>query len=78
MTLRCSLLNCQGLVTKRLNKIQTSEFQTIFQSSDIVLLTETWTDQFSEINVDHFQAFVLHREEKKRNSKRNSGELYYI
>ena len=75
MTLRCALLNCQGLVTKRTNKIKSSEFQHIFNSNDIVLLTETWTDQFSEITEDNFEYFVLHREEKKGKSKRNSGGI---
>ena len=49
MHLRCSLLNAQGLVTKRTNKIKTEEFQSIFNSSDLVLLVETWTNEFSDI-----------------------------
>lgn len=75
MTLRCSLLNCHGLVTRRTNKLKTDEFKTIFNSSDIVLLTETWTDDFSDTNVANFESFILNRHEVKRNSKRNSGGL---
>ena len=75
VTLRCTLLNCQGLVTKRTNKIKTVEFQSIFQSNDVVLLTETWTDQYSDVSVDSFETFVLHRQEKKHGSKRNSGGI---
>lgn len=42
-------------------------------SHDIVLLTETWTNEFSEIYVNVFEAFALHRKKNKRKSKRNSG-----
>lgn len=75
MLLRVSLLNVQGLVTKRTNKLQTVEFQNIFPSSDVVLLTETWTNQYSDIEVNNFEAYVLNRKEIKQNSKRNSGGL---
>lgn len=75
MPLRVSLLNVQGLVTKRTNKLQTVEFQNIFPSSDVVLLTETWTNQYSDIEVNNFEAYVLNRKEIKQNSKRNSGGL---
>lgn len=44
-------------------------------SHDIVLLTETWTNEFSEIYVNEFEAFALHRKENKRKSKRNSGGI---
>lgn len=75
MSLRCSLLNCQGLATKRTNKLNTDEFKNIFNSSDIVLLTETWTNSFSDIAVCNFESYVLHRYEKKKKSKRNSGGI---
>ncbi|MCG8034648.1 MAG: endonuclease/exonuclease/phosphatase family protein, partial [Candidatus Thiodiazotropha taylori] len=73
--MQCALLNCQGLVTKRTNKLKSAEFQNIFESNDVVLLTETWTDQFSDLAVDNFEVFVLHRQEKKSGSKRNSGGI---
>lgn len=69
MPLRVSLLNVQGLVTKRTNKLQTDEFQNIFSSSDVVLLTETWTNQYSNIDVNGFEAYVLNRKEIKKTSK---------
>ena len=75
MSLRCALLNCQGLVTKRTNKLKSTEFQRIFNSHDVVLLTECWTNQFSETSVDNFESYVLNRNENKRNSKRNSGGI---
>ena len=75
MSLRCALLNCQGLVTKRTNKLKSTEFKRIFNSHDVVLLTECWTNQFSETIVDNFEAYVLNRSENKKNSKRNSGGI---
>ena len=39
------------------------------------MFTECWTNQFSEITVNNFEAFVLNRQENKRNSKRNSGGI---
>ena len=64
MSLRCALLNCQGLVTKRTNKLKIVEFQNIFASNDVVMLTETWTDQYSDLAIDNFEVFVLHWQEK--------------
>lgn len=66
MPLRFSLLNVQGLVTKRTNKLKTEEFQTIFNSSDIVLLTESWTNDFSDIQVDHFESYMYYIAKKIR------------
>ena len=43
------------------------------------MLTECWTNEFSEITVNNFDSFVLHRQEDKKSSKRNSGGiLLYI
>ena len=67
------LLNCQGLVTKRTKKLHSDEFKSIFSSKDIILLTEFSTDKFSDKNVSNFETFALHRQENKRNCKRNSG-----
>lgn len=75
MHLRFTLLNVQGLVTKRTNKLKTEEFQNIFNSNDIVLLTETWTNNFSDIYVNNFESYVLHRNENKKGSKRCSGGI---
>ena len=60
-------------MTKRTNKLQTQELRDIFNSNDIVLLTETRTDNSSEVAVSNFEAFILNRIEKKQKSKRNSG-----
>ena len=65
----------QGLVSKRTNKLKSVEFQNIFESHDVILLTECWTNQLSELTVNNFESIVLHRQENKKNSKRNSGGL---
>ena len=75
MNLNCVLFNCQGLATKRLNKLNNSDFQNIFKLNDIVLLTETWTDKSSCIEVNNFEVYPLHRQERKKASKRNSGGI---
>ena len=75
MSLRCALLNCQGLISKRTNKLKSIEFQSTFESHDVILLTECWTNQFSEITVNNFESFSLHRQENKQSSKRNSGGI---
>ena len=59
MTLRFCLLNCQGLVSRRTNKLNSDEFKSILSSNDIILLTETWTDNLSDTvnfgKLDHRQ-----------------------
>ena len=74
MNLRFALLNVQGLVTKRTNKLQTQELRDIFNSNDIVLLTETWTDNSSEVAVSNFEAFILNRVEKNKNRNATQAE----
>ena len=75
MSLRLSLLNIQGLVTRRTNKLKTPELQKVFESSDVVLLTETWTNDFSDVAVKKFETYILNRNENKTKSKRNSGGI---
>ena len=47
----------------------------VFQNNDVVLFTETWTNSFSEMNVDGFDNYILNRTLKHPNSKRDSGGL---
>ena len=76
MNLRISALNINGLISKRTNKIKTHEFQDILDNSDVVLLTEAWTSDLSDIKINHFESFELRRKEKKKkNAKRHSGGL---
>lgn len=65
----------QGLVTRRINKLKSKELNHIFSNSDIILLTETWTNELSDLHYDGFQSFVLHRTLKKANAKRDSGGI---
>ena len=75
MTLRLLLLNAQGLISKRTNKLNSPELQHIFNSSDVVLFTESSTDDNSELFVNNFEYFVLNRKLIKQGSRRNSGGI---
>ena len=70
-----SLLNIQGLVTKYTNKLLSTELTQIFQNNDIILLTETWSSELTDISVNGFNVFQLDRGNKKLNTKRNSGGI---
>ena len=50
----------------------------VFQNIDVVLFTETWTNSFSEINVDGFDNYILNRTLKHPNSKIDSGGWLYL
>ena len=41
----------------------TKQLQNIFNHRDLVLLLETWTNDFSDVNVNNFHSFVLNRSE---------------
>ncbi len=71
--IRFALLNVQGLVTKRTNKLCSPDVINLFKTNDIVLFTETWTDEFSDLHVDGFEHCALHRLNKHPCAKRNSG-----
>ena len=75
MCLRFSLLNAQGLISRRTNKLKSPELKHIFNTSDLVLFTESWTDESSNLNVNDFEHFVLNRKLVKANSRRNSGGI---
>ena len=68
-------MNVQGLSTRRVNKVQSSELINVFSSHDIVLLTETWTNEFSDLNVNGFDHYVLNRTQLLKSSKRASGGI---
>jgi len=75
VTLRCAVLNINGLRTKRCNKLDLPELTHVFQSNDIVLLTETWSGVYHDLHVDGFDCFILHRDENLLSCKRPSGGL---
>ena len=68
-------MNIQGLTTERTCKIKSPEFISIYQSHDILLLTECWTSDDSDVAIDGFEHIILNRTEKKAGTKRNSGGL---
>ena len=47
----------------------------MFDSNDIVLLTETWSNCYHDLNVSNFECFVLHRKEQFRTTTRSSGGI---
>ena len=69
------MLNVQGLCGKRYNKLNSPELKHVFENNHIILLTETWTNDYSEIHVDGFEEFVLNRTLKCSNAKRDSGGI---
>lgn len=75
MPLRIGLFNIQGLTTERTNKIKSPEFINIYKTHDILLLTETWTSDLSDVSIDGFEHVILNRTEKKAGTKCNSGGL---
>ena len=48
--------------------------QKVFDSSDVVMLTETWTNDFSNIEVNNFESFVLNRKKKRKKKKKKKKE----
>ena len=68
-------MNIQGLTTERTCKIKSPEFISIYQSHDILLLTECWTSEDSDVVIDGFEHIILNRTEKKAGTKRNSGGI---
>ena len=73
--IRIAFLNVEGLVTKKVNKLQCDEIKTLFQNNDIVMFNETWTSESSNLDVENFEHFALHRTQRKLNAKRDSGGI---
>lgn len=70
-----ALLNIQCLISKRTNKLKLKELLHIFENNDLILLTETWTNESSEISFPGFHVFYLSRTDRKQNSKRDLGGI---
>lgn len=75
MELRFSLLNINGLVTKRNNKLNSEEIRRVFESSDVVLFTETWGHSYCNFEYPNFESFILNRRDIKKGAKRKSGGI---
>ena len=70
-----ALLNAQGLIGKRYNKLRSTEMIELFNKKDIIMITETWLSDDCEFDVDGFKCFASHRKNNDKNSKRNSGGI---
>ena len=75
MHLKFALLNIQCLISRRTNKLESQELEHIFQTNDLVLLTETWAGEYSDVSFPDFKIFYLSRTNGKSNTKRNSGGI---
>ena len=69
------MLNIQGLVGRRYNKLKSDELKNIFSNHDIVLFTETWSNELFDYDFDGFTCYKLHRTLKHKNANRDSGGL---
>ena len=74
-----ALLNVQGLIGKRFDKLQSPELKKkLVASNDVIMLTETWTNDLSCVDVEGYKHFVLNRNImscKHPNAKRDSSGL---
>ena len=69
--LSCVCLNVNGdLVVTR----ECPEMIECMNGNDIVLFSETWTNEHSNLDIDDFNVFSKHRV-KKKNARRDSGGL---
>ena len=67
-----TLLNVQGLIGRRYNKLNSKEFKKMFVSSDIIMFTEAWSDDCYDYHVDGYNYYILHRTIKHRRAQRDS------
>ena len=75
INLRFTHLNVQGLASKRLNKLHSDFFVNLFENNDILLFTETWASEMTELDFKDFEYIPLHRTEIHRSARRDSGGL---
>ena len=77
--LHFGLLNIQGLATSTTDKIHNGELIDIIKKHDIIMFTESWTNELSDIDICGYDHYDLHRKRKSKNAKRDSGGMiiYY-
>ena len=77
-SLRIGVWNVQGLCSKTNHKIRDKHLLQEIKKFDILLLTETWTNEMSDMHIECFDHYALHRK-RTRGAKRDSGGLavYY-
>ena len=70
--LKCMNLNVNGALDVKLGSI---DFVEQMCEYDIVLLSETWTDKYTTLDVTGFSEPICNHRVKKKEAKRNSGGL---
>ena len=73
--MKFALLNVQGLIGKLFDKLQSPEFKNLVETNDVITVTETWTNELSCVDLEGYEHFVLNRNIKHPNAKRDSGDL---
>jgi len=56
------------------NKLANVDFLKTISGNDIILLNETWTNKFSNLDIQGYETYTLHRE-RTRGAKRDSGGM---
>ena len=76
--LKLAKWNVQGLVSKRNYKLKNNDLIKTPPKYDIILLSETWTNQHSDMSLIGYDHAELHRTRPK-NARRDSGgvAVYY-
>lgn len=69
------VINVQGLIGHRYNKLNTTEFKQLFAANDIFLFSETSLNEHFDYNVDNFSYFILHRTLNQQRAVCSSGGL---
>lgn len=64
-----------GLCGQRNNKLENPYFQALLKEHDIVLLTETWTSELSNVEIVGYSCCKAHRKLRKKTARRDSGGL---
>ena len=68
----------EGLITKRTNKLKSSEILELFQDNDIVMFNESWTSESSDLDVADFECIGLHRTRLQSARRDTGGLVIYI
>ncbi len=70
-----ALFKLQGLSSKRVDKLRSPELVQLFWKPWYTYFHRNWTDNSSDIHVDSFTHYALHRTCRNNNAKRNSGGI---
>ncbi len=68
----------RGLTSKRNCKLKDPEFLKLFDNYDVLLFTETWTQEESDIEVKGFKYVAIHREKRGRAKRASGGIVVYF